>query len=304
MRPGGDEVDDPSGHAIIVSMTSQVMDAPSIGSYSGAMARPSVGVLIREWRTRRRRSQLDLALDVGVSTRHLSFVETGRARPSPELVLALAHHLDVPLRERNALLLAAGYAPRFSHRSLDDAEMAPVRESLQRMLDAHHPYPGVVIDRQWNVMLANRAAVALLGSLPDELRAPPVNIYRACLHPDGLADRTLNFTDWAAHLVHQLRRSVTVTGDPTLEALLVEVLAYPNVDRIRPVLDLVELEDAPLLVPFRFASPVGEVSMFSTVTTFGTPLDVTLDEIAIELFFPSDPVTGERLRALDAVATT
>ncbi|MDP2291831.1 MAG: helix-turn-helix transcriptional regulator [Actinomycetota bacterium] len=262
------------------------------------MARPAVGELIRDWRLRRRRSQLDLSIEVGVSTRHLSFVETGRSRPSPELVLAIAHHLEVPLRERNSLLLAAGYAPRFSQRSLDDAEMAPMRASVQRLLDAHQPYPGVVIDRQWNVLLANDAAVALLTGVPPELMGPPLNVYRASLHPNGLAARTLNFTDWAAYLVQQLRRSATITGDPALEALLAEVLAYPNVAQIRPLLDLAEWDDPPLLVPFRFASPLGEVSLFTTLTTFGTPRDVTLDELAIELFYPADDRSDRLLRDL------
>ncbi len=264
------------------------------------MARPAVGELIRDWRLRRRRSQLDLSIEVGVSTRHLSFVETGRSRPSPELVLAIAHHLEVPLRERNSLLLAAGYAPRFSQRSLDDDEMAPMRASVQRLLDAHQPYPGVVIDRQWNVLLANDAAIALLAGVPPELMGPPLNVYRASLHPDGLAARTLNFTDWAAYLVQQLRRSATITGDAALEALLAEVLAYPNVAQIRPLLDLAAWDDPPLLVPFRFASPLGEVSLFTTLTTFGTPRDVTLDELAIELFYPADDRSDRLLRDLAA----
>lgn len=269
-------------------------------SYDGRMSRPTVGALLREWRLRRRRSQLDLALDVGVSTRHLSFVETGRARPSAELVLALAHHLDVPLRERNALLLAAGFAPRFSQHSLDDEDMATVRSSLQRMLDAHHPYPGVVIDRAWNVVLANGAAAALLGGVPPALLDPP-NIYRVSLHPQGLAPLTLNFTDWAAYLVQQLRRSVATTADPALEALLTEVLAYPEVAHIRPLIDMAEWDDPPLLVPLRLASPLGELSMFTMITTFGTPLDVTLDELAVELFYPSDERSADVLRRLAGV---
>lgn len=243
---------------------------------------------------------MDLAIEVGVSTRHLSFVETGRSRPSPELVLAIAHHLEVPLRERNSLLLAAGHAPRFSHRSLDDAVMAPIRTSIQRMLDAHSPYPGVVIDRQWNVVLANSAALLLMTGLPDELLTPPLNIYRLSLHPEALAGQTLNFVDWAAYLVQQLRRSVTITGDAELEALLAEVLAYPTIAQIRPLLDLAAWDDPPLLVPFRFASPVGEISMFTTLTTFGTPMDVTLDELAIELFYPADDRSDELLRTLAA----
>ncbi|MEN9647160.1 MAG: hypothetical protein RL238_3829 [Actinomycetota bacterium] len=262
------------------------------------MTRQPVGSLLREWRLRRRRSQLDLAIEAGVSTRHLSFVETGRSRPSPELVLSLARHLDVPLRERNALLLAAGYAPRFGERSLDDDDMAPVRDSLQRMLDAHHPYPGVVIDRQWNVMLANGAAGRLLSDVPAAVIGARPNIYRLSLHPDALAARTLNFTDWAASMVQQLRRSVSRTGDPMLAALLDEVLAYPNVAPLRPLLDIAEWDDPPLLVPFRVATPVGEVSMFTTLTTFGTPLDVTLDELAVELFYPADDQSATRLRHL------
>lgn len=262
------------------------------------MARATVGELIREWRTRRRRSQLDLSIEVGVSARHLSFVETGRARPSPELVLAIAHHLEVPLRERNSLLLAAGYAPRFSHRSLDAAEMSPIRASIQRLLDAHHPFPGVVIDGQWNVVLANRAAMVLTATLPPHLLEPSLNIYRASLHPEGLARHTLNFTDWAAYLVQQLHRSATRTGDPALDTLLAEVLAYPNIERIRPLLDLAAWDDPPLLVPFRYASPIGDVSMFTTLTTFGTPMDVTLDELSIELFYPADDRSEDLLRAL------
>jgi len=252
------------------------------------MAASLVGELLRDWRTRRRRSQLDLAMDAGVSTRHLSFVETGRARPSPELVLSLAHHLDVPLRERNTLLLAAGYAPRFGQTTLDDPSMAQVRASIQRLLDAHHPYPGVAIDRQWNVVLANAAANLLLEGVPEELLGPPMNVYRISLHPDGLARRTTNFVDWAAYLLSQLHRSAVLTGDPALESLLEEVSAYPNVQQVKPLIDARPLEETPLLVPFRVATPVGELSLFTTLTTFGTPRDVTLDELAIELFFPED----------------
>lgn len=164
-------------------MTSEVMDGARPASYSAVMARPAVGDLVREWRTRRRRSQLDLAIDVGVSTRHLSCVETGRARPSPELVLAIAHHLEVPLRERNVLLLAAGYAPRFTQRPLDDPSMSAVRSSIQRMLDAHDPFPGVVIDRAWNVVAANRAGAGLAAGLPDHLVEPTMNVYRCRCTP-------------------------------------------------------------------------------------------------------------------------
>jgi transcriptional regulator with XRE-family HTH domain len=266
--------------------------------YSEAMARPPVGELLRDWRTRRRRSQMDLALDVGVSTRHLSFVETGRSRPSPELVLALAHHLDVPLRERNGLLLAGGYAPRFSQMSLDDPAMGHVRASIQRMLDAHDPYPGAVIDRQWNVAMVNRAGMVLADGLPAAVLGPPLNVYRLCLHPDGLACRTTNFTEWATYLLGQLRRSITLTGDPALVALLEEVTSYPNVTQIVPLLETAQREDPPILVPFRISTPLGELSLFTTLTTFGTPLDVTIDELAIELFFPADARSDEMLHAM------
>ncbi|MEY2552346.1 MAG: hypothetical protein QOC57_206 [Ilumatobacteraceae bacterium] len=239
---------------------------------------------------------MDLAIDVGVSTRHLSFVETGRSRPSPELVLALAHHLDVPLRERNGLLLAAGYAPRFSQMSLDAPAMDHVRASIQRMLDAHDPYPGVAIDRQWNVVIANQAAVQLTDGLPSAVLGPPMNVYRLCLHPDGLARRTTNFTDWASYLLQQLRRSIVLTGDPTLEALLTEVTAYPNVAQIAPLTSTNSSDEPPLLVPFSMATPAGELSLFTTLTTFGTPLDITLEELAIELFFPANDRSDQILR--------
>jgi transcriptional regulator with XRE-family HTH domain len=239
---------------------------------------------------------MDLSLDVGVSTRHLSFVETGRSRPSPELVLALAHHLEVPLRERNDLLLAAGYAPQFSQITLDDPAMGHVRASIQRMLDAHDPYPGVAIDRQWNVTIANHAALQLTDGLPASILGPPLNVYRLCLHPDGLAQRTTNFTDWASYLLRQLRRSIALTGDPILQSLLEEVTSYPNVTQIAPMLGSVRGDDPPLLVPFRMATPQGELCLFTTLTTFGTPLDVTIDELAIELFFPADDRSEAMLR--------
>lgn len=268
------------------------------------MSGSAVGELVREWRTRRRRSQLDLALDVGVSTRHLSCVETGRARPSAELVLALAHHLEVPLRERNTLLLAAGFAPRFTQRSLDDPSMASVRASIQRMLDAHDPYPGVVIDRAWNVVLANRAGLGLAAGLPDHLLGPPFNVYRVCLHPDGLARRTANFADWASYLLGQLRRSVVLTGDPALVALEAEVLAYPDVAQVAPLLGAPMGDTSPIVVPFRLSTPLGVVSTITTLTTFGTPLDVTVDELAVELFFPADDASDRLLRDLAAVPTS
>jgi transcriptional regulator with XRE-family HTH domain len=264
------------------------------------MATLTIGPLMRDWRTRRGRSQLDLSLDVGVSTRHLSFVETGKSKPSPELVLAVAEHLDVPLRERNTMLLAAGFAPRYSRRGLDAPAMEPIVSALQRMLDAHDPFPGVVIDRLWNVVLANQAAAALTTGLPADVTGPPNNVFRLCLHPEGLAARTVNFTDWARYLLRQLRRTIVLTGDDDLMALEAEVLGYPNVAALPRERQNGRGEEPALLVPFELA--VGEAttwSFFTTLTTFGTPLDVTLDELSVELFFPADPDTA---RAVNEVA--
>lgn len=257
------------------------------------MARSQVGPLIREWRHRRRRSQLDVAVDVGVSARHLSFVETGRSRPSPELVLTIADHLDVPLRERNDLLLAAGYAPRYARTPLDDDSMTRVRASLQRMLDAHDPYPGVAIDRCWNVVLANRSALVLTAAVAEHVLTPPLNVFRLCLHPEGLASRTLNFDDWAGYLLGQLRRTLALTGDAELAALEREVTAYPNVAALDGASSAPD--EPSLLVPFVVELGGRRLSMFTTLTTFGTPRDVTLDELSVELFFPADDETERAL---------
>jgi len=265
--------------------------------YRARMATLTIGPLMRDWRTRRGRSQLDLSLDVGVSTRHLSYVETGKSRPSPELVLAVAEHLEVPLRERNTMLLAAGFAPRYSARGLDAPAMRPIVAALQRMLDAHDPYPGVVIDRQWNVVLTNGAAASLTAGLPAEVVGPSVNVFRMCLHPDGLAGRTVNFADWADYLLRQLRRTIVLTDDAHLVAIEQEVLGYPNVAGLSRRRGLPADSEPAILVPFdlRIDDEL-TLSFFTTLTTFGTPLDVTLDELSVELFFPADEVTERAIR--------
>lgn len=258
------------------------------------MGEAAVGVLLRQWRARRRVSQLGLALDVGVSARHLSFVESGRSRPSAELLIALTDGLDVPLRERNTLLLAAGYAPRYPAHALDDDALRPARDAVQRLLDAHDPYPGVLIDRCWNVVAANAAARTLMAGIPEELLGPPPNVYRMCLHPDGLAARTVNFEDWASYLLSQLRRTIAVTGDAAVMALDAEVRAYPNVAG-----DLGAAgAGASLLVPLVLDADGRRLSMFTTLTTFGTPLDVTLEELAVELFYPADDSTAQLLQEM------
>ena len=261
-----------------------------------APTRVPVGGHLRHWRTERRLSQLDLSVEVGVSTRHLSFVETGRSKPSPELILSIADHLDVPLRERNTMLLAAGYAPRYGHRDLADPDMRHVTTALQRMLDAHDPYPGVVIDRRWNVLLANAAARALTFGVDESLLAPQMNVFRLCLHPDGLAARTVNFAEWATYLLRQLRRTIVLSGDAELVALEAEVLAYPNLAGVPEAAELSHWDEPPLLVPIRLRVDGGELSMFTTLTMFGTPRDVTLDELAVELFFPADDDTTAAFR--------
>lgn len=256
-----------------------------------------VGEVLREWRDRRRFSQMALAHEVGVSPRHLSFIETGRTSPSPQVLLALARGLDMPLRDRNTLLLAAGYAPRYTRRGLDDAEMAPVLASVNRLLEAHDPLPGVAVDRSWNVVAANPAASTLMAGAAPALLSPPVNVYRLTLHPDGMAPRIRNFQQWATHLLAQLRRDARTTGDDRLRELYEEVAAYPNVRS----LDLARQAVTPeVLLPVRFDSDLGELSLFTTLTTFGTPQDVTVQELLVELFFPADEATRRRLSRSDS----
>ena len=272
----------------------------SLQSSAPAARADALGPLLREWRSRRRRSQMDLALDVGVSTRHLSFIETGRSRPSPGVLLALAEQLQVPLRERNRLLLAAGYAPRYAEQPLDAPAMEPVRQALQRLLDAHDPYPGVALDRQWNVVLANAAAQGLIGLLPPALRDPPLNLMRASLHPDGFSAHTDNFDDWGRYLVDTLQRLATSSGDPALLALDAEVRSYPTVQALRERPAPAVPAAPTLLLPCVMRLPQGTLSMFTTLTTFGTPRDVTLDELCVELFYPADAASQALLRAAAA----
>jgi transcriptional regulator with XRE-family HTH domain len=254
-----------------------------------------VGDLLRDWRQRRRLSQLDLSNEAAVSARHLSFVETGRSKPSRELVLHLAEHLDVPLRERNSLLMAAGFAPVYRERSLDDDEMDPVRGALDMILAGHEPYPSVIVDRVWNLVTANTAALSLftVGVAP-ELLEPPVNVLRLGLHPDGLAPRTRNLAELADHLLVRLQRQLAVSPEAELQALYEELLTYPGVSHESPVVtDPTRL----LFVPMVFEAPDGqELSLFSTLATFGTALDITLAELSIESFFPADPVTEAYFR--------
>lgn len=256
--------------------------------------RSEVGGLLRDWRARRRFSQFDLALDVGVSPRHLSFIETGRSRPSVEMIDALADRLEMPLRERNRLLMAAGFAPRYPERSLDAPALEQAKASVQRMLDLHDPYPGVALDRYWNVLLSNAAASNLLSSLPDELLKPPVNIFRVSLHPHGLAALTENFAEWGSYLVRTLRRNLLHHPGTELEGLEKEVLSYSTVKQLPQQF----LPEPACLIPCVLRLPVGLVSMFTTLTTFGTPQDVLLEELSVELFYPADKQSEALLRSI------
>jgi len=252
--------------------------------------RTPVGELLRDWRQRRRLSQLDLASDAGVSARHLSFVETGRSRPSREMVLHLAEQLGVPLRNRNELLLAAGFAPVYARRGLDDPDMSAVRRALDQVLAAYEPFPALVVDRGWNLVDANAAAGLFLAGVPAELLRPPVNVMRLSLHPDGLAPRILNLPQWRRHVLHRLDREAHLTGDPRLRALHEELAALPGgTDRTPP--------DG-IAVPLRVRAGDDVLTFLSTVTTFGTAVDLTAAELSIEAFLPADPHTAEVLRQL------
>jgi transcriptional regulator with XRE-family HTH domain len=257
-----------------------------------------VGDLIREWRQRRRLSQMALALETGVSPRHVSFLETGRSTPSREMVLRLAERLDVPLRDRNTLLAAAGYAPLFPERGLDAPEMMAVREAVDRVLKGHEPYPAVAIDRHWHLVAFNQAVGPLLEGIASELLASPVNVLRLSLHPDGLAPRIVNFSQWRGHLLERLRHLIALTADRELADLYRELLAYPLPGRVdEPVRDP---GVAGLVVPLRIRSNRGVLTFFSATTVFGTPVDVTLSELAIESFFPADVETAALLRGQTA----
>jgi transcriptional regulator with XRE-family HTH domain len=273
------------------------------GARPRTAARPNarsddVGVLLRAWRDKRRLSQLALALDTGVSARHLSFVETGRSRPSATLVAALAERMQVPLRERNRLMLAAGYAPRYTETPLDADALGGVKRALQRLLDAHDPYPGVALDRHWNVVLANRAATRLVALLPATLAGPPLNLFRASLHPEGFAARTANFAEWGRYLLGVLRRIESSAVDPVASALLEEVGAYPNVRALTDAPPLALEAERGLLVSCELALPDARLALFTTLATLGLPRDITLAELTVELFYPADEATGDALRRL------
>lgn len=253
------------------------------------------GALLRSWRQRRRQSQLDLSLAADVSTRHISFLENGRSSPSREMVLVLAEQLDVPLRERNQLLHAAGFAPAYEQTPLQDDRMQPVTEAIRRILAVHDPYPAIAVDRYWNIVDMNVAAAVFANDVDPELLGPPINVYRLGLHPNGLAPHVINFADYADDVLRQLRRDVERSADPNLAALLAEVTNYPNVRALGPP---GPPGPASVVIPVRLRHPLGELSLFTAIATFGTPVDVTVAEMAIETFFPANAETASRLQRL------
>ncbi|PTM40139.1 helix-turn-helix transcriptional regulator [Bosea sp. 124] len=266
---------------------------------------PSVGHLIRDWRQLRRLSQLDLALEAEISQKHLSFVESGRSQPSRDMVLLLAEHLGVPLRERNALLLAGGYAPVYLERALEDPGLQAAKSAIDLVLKGHEPFPALAVDRHWTLLAAN-AAVAPLLSLaadPDRLR-PPVNVLRLSLHPDGLAPAIANLEEWRSHLLARLRQQVRATADPILADLLAELSSYPVAARPGRKGHASDPEEEPaIVVPLRLRVGDATLSFISTTTVFGTPVDITLSELALETFFPADSATARALHAMaEAVA--
>jgi transcriptional regulator with XRE-family HTH domain len=252
-----------------------------------------LGDQLREWRARRRKSQMDLALDSEISTRHLSFIETGRSRPSHAMLERIAECLEVPHRARNALLLAAGYAPDYAERPLDSEEMAAMRAIVDHVLRGHEPYPALAVDRHWNMVAANAATAILTQQVDTALLEPPVNVLRIALHPAGLAPQIVNFGEWRAHILLRLERQVEATADAQLAALREELAGY----------DRQSNDNEPALpngiaVPLVLDTAAGRIAFVSTVTTFGTPVDITLSELAIEAFYPADRDSADLLRSL------
>jgi transcriptional regulator with XRE-family HTH domain len=260
------------------------------------MTRP-IGDLLREWRERRRLSQLALALEAEVSTRHLSFLETGRARPSREMLLRLTERLDVPLRERNTMLLAAGFAPAYPERDLGDPALGVAQAAVDRVLTGHEPFPALAIDRYWTLVAANRVVPALLTGVAPALLQPPINVLRLSLHPDGLAAQIANLPEWRAHLLARLSRQVELTADPRLSDLLQELRGYDANRETRGADGSVsDHGPASVAVPLRLHTEHGTLSLLGTTMVFGTPVDVTLSELAIEAFFPADSATADLLQ--------
>jgi transcriptional regulator with XRE-family HTH domain len=257
-----------------------------------------VGKLLREWRERRRLTQLDLALELEIS-QHLSFIELGRANPSRELVLRLCEKLDIPLRERNVWLVAAGFAPNFPERALGDPSLAAVCRAIDSMLVGLEPSPAFVIDRHWTLLKTNKAGNYLLKTVDACLLEPPVNMLRLGLHPKGLAPQIINYTEWRKHILKYLSQQIELTADAFLIELLQELRSYPKPSPTKCESSLfAEPEYDRVAVGLRLASNFGELSFLATITVFGTPIDITLSELAVEVFFPANPETARILHKI------
>ena len=256
----------------------------------------SAGPLVRSWRERRGLSQLALACEANISQKHLSFIESGRAAPSREMVLHLAEHLDIPLRERNTLLLMAGYAPTFRDRPITDPALGRARAAIERVLKAHEPYPALTVDRHWTMVSANSAVAGLLTGVDPELLNPPINVMRVSLHPRGLAPLIVNLSEWREHLLDRLRRQLRLTRDPAIDALFKELSAFPGGRREPASRNSHETLDE-IAVPLRLRTHAGVLSLLSTITVFGTPVEITLSELSVEAFYPADDATAQILRA-------
>ncbi len=254
-----------------------------------------VGDLLREWRERRRLSQLDLALDTEISQKHLSFLEIGRSQPSREMILRLAEQLEIPLRERNVLLTAAGFAQVFPERPLDDESLAAARRAVDLILNGLEPNPSFAVDRHWTLVAANKAVNVLLAEVDLSLLEPPVNMLRLCLHPKGFTPQVVNYSEWRKNVLEYLNRQVEITADAFLMELYQELKNYPQPESARSELSTKEIDYSRFAIPLRLLTEEGELSFISAVTTFGTPIYVTLSELAIESFFPADKKTAEIL---------
>src|SRR5690625_3903790 len=248
-----------------------------------------IGPLLREWRNRRKISQLDLSIDAAISSRHLSFVETGRSKPSRDMVLRLAERLEIPIRERNQLLLAAGFAPAYTSHDLEGDEMRQLQAAREPVRAVYEPFPALVVDRSWHLVAANAGLPVMLEGLSEDLLAPPVNVLRASLHPDGLAPRIVNLAEWRGHVLERLGREIAVTASDELRDLYAELIAYPG--GLEP-----GSPEGQVAVPLRLRTNTSELAFISTVTTFGTAVDVTLAELSIEAFLPADQQTADALR--------
>lgn len=297
LGPHSHRVHDPAGHGASARPLYHLPMHAATALAPRPPHRASVGEHLRHWRQLRRLSQLDLAADADMSTRHLSCVENGKASPSRELVLRLCERLAVPLRERNAWLVAAGFAPMYREHAMDAPSMQAARRAVQHILDSHEPWPAVAFDRHWNLVMSNRMVAPLLAGVAPELLQGRVNLLRLSLHPGGLAPRIANLNQWREHLFERLRQQIHQTGDEGLAELLTELIAYPA--QPADTAQRLDGEHPGVLMPFLYQSPAGLLHLISTTTVFGSPVDITLQELALETFFPGNDDTAKALRQLD-----